>query len=165
MLRVSLILIALAALLVGCPASASASASGETVFPGQQPTSDELVIESVSVGNDFWHARGVEPCADPAVMVADDLNGPDLPSGESAFERAAGCQIWLLRWIVRAADQRTRLGLTNLCRVMVHAMGHTAGLGHSRTGVMAPSIDLTTTRNTAVPWSCRAWARDNAIRH
>lgn len=127
-------------------------------FPGEQSiTADPYVTEAVAVGEGFWSARNVRPCPAPTVYVATSLNGPDMAVGESPYERAAGCEIWVIDWILQGARDRTYIGLVNLCRVIAHGLGHTADLKHTRTGVMARDFD--TDDIAGAPYPCRVWAR------
>lgn len=113
-----------------------------------------MVETLVRLGVDFWHARGVEPCPAPTVLIADSLIEDD---GVDAAGRALDCRIWLRADLVRAAERerykpeaaghRVREAL---CIVVAHEVGHLAGLGHSETGIMAPAAN-------AVPWECKVW--------
>jgi hypothetical protein len=104
---------------------------------GEQITTTHAVRHARNAAERYWHARGVQPCPMPTIYVAPSL-GVNLE-----LERAEqpGCTVWLLDWIAAGGDE-TALGARILCRVMIHALGHTAGLGHARRGVMQPVMDL-----------------------
>ena len=109
--------------------------------PANNPTLDAMVAE---VGIPFWMSRGLTPCAVPEVMLAPDL-------GEFVGY-ADGCRIWIKTEELRAAQRDPRSSEPYLCLLVVHELGHTAGLGHSETGVMAAQA-------SDVPWDCRRWVQ------
>jgi hypothetical protein len=104
---------------------------------GEQITTTHAVRHARNIAERYWHARGVQPCPMPTIYSASSLGD------ESIWERAEqpGCDVWLIDWMVQGASE-TRWGARILCRIMIHALGHTAGLGHSRRGVMQPVLDL-----------------------
>ena len=109
--------------------------------PAHNPTLDAMVAE---VGIPFWVGRGLAPCAAPDVMLAPDL-------GEFVGY-AQGCRIWIKTEELQAAQEDPRSFEPYLCLLVVHELGHTAGLGHSETGVMAAAA-------SDVPWDCRQWVQ------
>lgn len=146
--------VALLLLLLLAPA-----AHAEPTFPGQHPATSPALTKAVDIGEAYWQARGVMPCAHPMVYTADTLADVDVPIGYAAQERAQGCSIWLARLFVPIIDLNA-YGRLRLCAVIAHALGHTAGLGHTLSGVMAP-VEPDTPRQLrrAAPRECRAWAR------
>jgi hypothetical protein len=119
--------------------------AGATSFPDERPahnpTLDAMVAE---VGIPFWVGRGLTPCAVPEVMLAPDL-------GEFVGY-ADGCRIWIKTEELQAAQRQPRESEPYLCLLVVHELGHTAGLGHSETGVMAAQA-------SEVPWDCHRWVQ------
>lgn len=163
MTRVVVILASLLALVVASPAAAS-------TFAGERPSSSPLVADFVELGLEHWHARGVFPCAPPALevleapaLVADDDGDGDVEEGELSGDRGAGgraelggCRLWLRAGFVRAAErERWRPNVyveerLELCETIVHELGHVAGLEHGHDDVMAAV-------GSARPWACRVW--------
>lgn len=141
----------------------ASTAHGDVTFPGQHPVRSPAIGAALAIGEKFWMDRGVQPCEHPTILAADSLRLLDEPAGDSAAERTEGCTIWL-SWTV-PTSQLTTFGKLQLCYVVTHALGHTAGLGHSASGVMAPEVpDSARQLRLAAPWPCRAWAPLRATR-
>jgi hypothetical protein len=76
-------------------------------------------------------------------------------AGRASF---AGCRFWLHDFIVggAVADRWRRGGSDGyrdvVCAMVVHEVGHLAGLQHSDTGVMDETA-------SAVPYACKQWRR------
>lgn len=145
-------ILALAALLLILPTQAEA-------FPGERLANNPTLNELVALGQDFWHARGVQPCGTPTVMLAEDF-GIVGPNGETAAAIAIGCTIWFnsneryspIGYV--QAHPLNRYASAELCATVIHELGHTAGLEHSsdpRSVMAAVGGDP--------PWACRVWAR------
>jgi hypothetical protein len=135
---------------------APASAFG---YPGERDAmTNPLVRQTVQIAQDFWHARGVQPCSAPNVMLADSLWDTDVEVGVEPAGRAdqPGCNVWIHAEIVSNAQDLYMGGseTLNLCVTVVHEMGHSAGLGHTEdgSGVMGA-------QGLAVPYECKVWAR------
>lgn len=129
--------------------------------PGQTSVSDDpVVVAALDIGQRFWQERNVHPCPTVSVFTAKDLGSADMAVGEGAYERAdeSSCSLWVIDWIIVGGNDLTREGLVNLCRVIVHGLGHTAGLDHTASGVMARN----SYSRRAIPWPCRTWARSIA---
>lgn len=171
MIRVLLTL--LVALFLASPAAAS-------TYPGEHPA--PAFVQKLAVKADaFWHARGVASCASNSpVLMAPSLRDDDDGDGdrelwgtgdgpaagsepgadgtsrdEDATGRATlgGCQVWLVSWIVRETASPRWYGMAiDLCTTIYHEAGHTAGLEHTTTGLMAPS-------GGGDPFECRVWGR------
>jgi hypothetical protein len=61
--------------------------------------------------------------------------------------------VWVVGWLVEYTLSPRWFGTAlDLCTVIYHEAGHTAGLGHSERGLMAP-------RAPVDPFECRVWAR------
>lgn len=127
-------------LLLGIAAPAGATSFREE-RPADNPTLDAIITE---VGIPFWTARGLSPCAAPEVLLAPDLG--------RFVGYAQGCRIWVKTEELQEAQRQPRTGEPYLCLLVVHELGHTAGLEHSETGVMAA-------QPSEVPWDCRRWAQ------
>ena len=117
--------------------------AGATSFPDERPahnpTLDAIVAE---VGLPFWQGRGLSPCAAPELLLAPDL-GPYVGYAE-------GCRIWIKTEELRTAQREPRAWEPYLCLIVLHELGHTAGLEHAETGVMAAQA-------SEVPYDCRRW--------
>jgi hypothetical protein len=133
------------ALAVTAPAQAG-------TFPGERPANNATLNELVAIGETFWHERGVQPCPQDRleVLLADDLDG----AGGMAIP--GGCRVWFPVVdvaFVQSHPASGRASASALCWVVVHELGHTAGLGHSESGVMSAD------GQGSAPWACRVWAR------
>ena len=127
-------------LLSGIAAPAGA-ASFRDERPAHNPTLDAMIAE---VGLPFWVGRGLSPCATPEVLLAPDL-GPYVGYAE-------GCRIWIKTEELRAAQRQPGSWEPYLCLLVVHELGHTAGLEHTETGVMAAQA-------SEVPYDCSRWVQ------
>jgi hypothetical protein len=103
-----------------------------------------------AMGQTFWAERGVAVCDDPVAHVT------PLPEHVAGVQ-ADGCRYWLSTTLVRqAVRERWRPGRSGdsnreeLCATVFHELGHTAGLGHTETGLMSET-------STVVPGDCEAW--------
>jgi hypothetical protein len=152
------------------------SASADYGYPGERPA--PAVVQSLARKADkFWHARRVASCASvrgvfmaPSLLDDDDGDGDvemtgtgDGPTegagadGKSQDVDAAGrggdCRVWIVNWLIKVTLHPNRFGTaSDLCTVIFHEAGHTAGLGHSEFGLMAEWA-------STEPFVCRAWAR------
>ena len=161
-MRRMLMILVLAAATLALPAAASAQS-----FPGERPATDPWVPELVQLGLKFWQARGVEPCVSPEVLMSSDLDLPEhgqVSVGGRA--RLGACapgtgettgRMWLLeRLITDARDLWTGGAPTRtVCAVVVHELGHLAGLEHTDGGAMNGSSG----GDKDTPWECWVWAR------
>jgi predicted Zn-dependent protease with MMP-like domain len=137
------------------PCSASASDWTGTGYIGER-TAHPIIGEMTDIAVDFWKERGVQVC-EPVPMQAPRLVDVD---GIEAAGRAstALCRFWLQDFIVREAlADRWRRGGSDgfrevVCAMVVHEVGHLAGLQHSDTGVMDETA-------SAVPYACKQWRR------
>jgi hypothetical protein len=143
----------LLSLVVAVPGAAAST------YPGERDAmTNPLVRQTVQIAQDFWHARGVQPCSAPNVMLADSLWDTDVEVGVEPAGRAdqPGCNVWIHAEIVSNAQDLYMGGseTLNLCVTVVHEMGHSAGLGHTEdgSGVMGA-------QGLAVPYECKVWAR------
>jgi hypothetical protein len=149
------VLVAVIALtLTAGPAHAEPPASVSVPGDFPHPSAARLVIrETLTVGEGAWHARAVQPCAAPNVLVVASIAAGD---GDGMAD-LNGCRIWLRAGLVRAAARERPRANTGgdsqrelLCQTVMHELGHTAGLEHTRSGVMSPDVG-------EVPWACREW--------
>ena len=138
----------IAALAAMAVSAGSARADTGTTYAaaGQAPAREIVVARAVAIAERYWHARDVQPCPSPTIYEVPGLNGlsdPTDPADGLALERAEqpGCRVWMLSWIIHSGYETTG-GARTLCQLMIHALGHTAGLGHAARGVMSPMVDL-----------------------
>lgn len=189
MIRRALMMVTLVAVLA-VPAAASAhvpavpdrapvispgAAAAAVVYPGQRTTHDPTLLALRDLATRFWAARGVHVPCSPTIDVASSLDGAagrgwnPARHGEcrvAVLDEDAGRLIHAVNrshrrwWRVRAA----RWLWQDMCRLMVHEVGHVAGLGldvwdgtqwidgHPAAGVMSSRV-------SAIPWDCRAQSR------
>jgi hypothetical protein len=144
--------------------------STASAYPGERDAmTNPLVRQTVQIGLDFWLERGVWPCLQPQVMLADSLWSDELPKGVEPGGRAelGGCRVWIAADIVASAQDIAVGGnpTLTLCSTMVHELGHTSGMTfpdgpdeddlpdvHAASGLMSWSASVD-------PWACRTWAR------
>jgi hypothetical protein len=110
------------------------------------------IAGAVQTAETFWHDRGVQPCPDPTVIVG--------PLASASWDAAAqGCQITISSRLttIRGGLWWRRMQLQSLCRTIVHEVGHTAGLGHTKEGIMAAWVE-----QQPVPWACVQWSHREA---
>lgn len=146
-------LIAALAALVLAPSAHAAS------YPGEHPAAaSSLVWQMVAVGESYWRAHGVQPCATPTILLADNLGDPAVPdlsvyvSGRALL---GGCTIWLVNADIKYDAQHPRapaIFAATDCTVVAHELGHTAGLEHAAAGLMAVDPDFKLRE-------CVRWAR------
>jgi hypothetical protein len=117
------------------------------------------------VSTGFWAPRGVTPCGNPSVGIADKIT-VTTPDG-LAVDADGAAYVWrgpqdpclfLIRRSVLAWAQShptDRVANEELCADVLHERGHDAGLGHTHGGVMD-------TDSPATPWDCVIWARSRA---
>lgn len=113
-----------------------------------------MPADFVRMGVEFWQARDVAACPAPVLVLTDEPGGSSDAGGAAAL---GGCVIELRSGLVlRAARERWRPGYggdsarEELCATVFHELGHTAGLGHTDTGLMS-------TVSTVVPDDCEGW--------
>lgn len=131
-------------------------------YPGERLANNATVNELVVLGENYWHARGVQPCATPIMYFADAL---DDYHGENAVGKTTSppsCTIWLrVDYFAWAQDHPTdKAASWSVCVLVIHELGHTAGLEHSKDPLSPMYWKLSTIE---VPWDCRVWARDRAV--
>lgn len=136
-------------LLVALVLLAPAQVRAQT-YPGERLANDRELTELAQLAVRFHQARGASPCQEPVIYLADDLG--HNPEGKQATARAelGGCNVWLLPRIADAL--RDPYAAPVVCLIMVHEVGHTAGLNHTDEGVMREA-------DGTIPWDCRVWAR------
>jgi predicted Zn-dependent protease with MMP-like domain len=152
MMRALLLALTVLALL---PCSAHASDWTGSGYIGER-TAHPMIGEMTDIAVDFWTERGVQVC-EPVPMQAPRLVDVD---GIEAAGRAstALCRFWLQDFIVREAlADRWRRGGSDgfrevVCAMVVHEVGHLAGLQHSGMGVMDVEA-------SAIPFACKRWRR------
>lgn len=137
----TLLLLALAA-----PAQASA-------YLGEHANTDPLVNSALAIGEQFWRDRNVAVCPDISIRLADDLAGSD--GIDAAGRTVLGqCVVWVDSFFVDVAHDGLHYKdpdpLEELCVIVTHELGHTAGLEHTPTGIMA-------LKPTVTPWACQRW--------
>lgn len=159
------------------PVAASAAA---VVYLGQRTTHDPTLLALRDLAVRFWAARGVHVPCGPTIDVASSLDGAAGRGWNPA--RHGECRVAILDedagrlihavnrshrrwWSVRAA----RWLWQDMCRLMVHEVGHVAGLGldvwdgtqwldgHPAAGVMSNT-------SPATPWDCRAQSKLAIVR-
>ncbi len=139
--------ILLSLLALALPASAQAAADpgvyhgdGVWTYPGQRLAHNPSVDRWMSFSEAAWVSRGLRPCTNPTVYLADDLG-----DGVAGRATSYACDMWILVDVVRDAQQSNPVdhvvGQLALCVIMQHEDGHLAGLSHSTRGIMSGEGD------------------------
>jgi hypothetical protein len=115
-----------------------------------KPVSGATLTASYAAAEDFWQARGVDPCDGtlrqarlPGGILGEAYVGP-FPNG------SLYCSVTLntrVDWRYQAAGLWATPRET-VCAVVVHERGHNTGRRHAGAGIMAPYL-------TFVPAACR----------
>jgi hypothetical protein len=118
-------------------------------YPGERPSDSHLIAHLVPLGESYWTARGVQPCPQPTLLMADDLQDED-GRFVAALTHVGGCRILFDADIADDAttDPLSRYSGASLCLIVVHELGHTAGLLDWAGGPMS----------TEIPRECYVWA-------
>lgn len=136
-------------LIAGLAFFALAGTAHASSYPGEAETVRPDVITMVHVGDGFWGHRNVQMPCTPHVFLADDLSDKGDAAGYMVLGRGGApgtedqCKLWLNRsWIRDNLDGRGNtgsvryIGQREICQIVVHEMGHLAGLGHTQGGIM-----------------------------
>lgn len=106
--------------------------AGAITFPGERLAHNATLNELVTLGEAYWHKRGVSPCAHPKVMLANDLYAAS--DGSPAYARTDGCTSWFLAgggfsplWDAQE-HPRDVDAAAELCDETWHELGHSANL-------------------------------------
>lgn len=144
------------ALICALGAFTAAPAVALATYPGERPANSPLVNELVGLGQSYWHSRTIQPCPEPTMLVADDLEDEDggFPAG---LTQVGGCRVLLDAGTVKGAESHPLSAYTGtmLCTVVVHELGHTAGLLDSPIGDSQIHRDVMA---GDPPSECEAWA-------
>lgn len=119
--------LALLASLVALALPSAASADATPTFPGQRLAHNPNIERWYSFGEGFWADRGLTPCRNPTIYIADYL-------GErvNAMAWSGTCELWILADFVREAQHpraiRRTYGQMKLCLIVLHEGWHEAGM-------------------------------------
>jgi hypothetical protein len=85
-------------------------------------------VTALTIALAWWAMLGAHPPTCLHVQQA-DLHAPVVGRGE-----IGGCQVWIARRLLPA---RSRKQANVVCWATIHEVGHTLGLQHTATGIMA----------------------------
>lgn len=107
----------------------------------------------------FWNARGVQIPCHPVAVAGADAQMPLDPAYPIQWDyrvpmaATTNCRVLMSSAAVALREDAPQW----YCAAIVHEIGHLAGLPHSATGIMAPSLDA-----VEVPYDCVRW---RTVRH